>query len=393
VDEYHGTAYSPGFTKAGLKTVRAATGMRPVVRACCGDFSGVGEYYERGPFDEQAEPTDGDFRGHPYALNEQEAPAGRHGMQQVRSPAGGARPPDPDEPPKVLPSLPEPDDADGDVIEGLEFRDAFPPTDASTALTLSLRSRRRPLPEQVGKFLSDTLGSIFRATAVGYFETSGSSSREGRGGRTIPIDVSFAIGLKGDPRRAVELIRETLWWVGAPAKTDLDGFPLAIRRAPDRSASRFLQLAALTVTRWKQFGKPGHRIDRMPFSAAQRQAVRRVLDEAGAVEAADGWEAVATADGGRVSVATKYLGDADDFHTLNLLADVLTPEASGLVYRLMREGALMLLPMGLAASREVARTLDCDWPKVRAAASAEALHRVLVRGPYAWWRRAGKGRG
>lgn len=392
MDEYHGTAYSPGFTKDGLKALRAARGMRPAFRACCGDFSGVGEYYERGAFNEDAELAEGDFRGHPYALNEQEAPAGRQGMQQVRSPAAGARAPDPDEPPKILPSLPEPDDGDLDAIEGLEFRDAIQPTDASATLNLSLRNRRRPLPEQVGKFLSDTLGSIFRAAAVGYFDTSGGSSREGKGGRTIPLDVSFAIGIKGNPRRAIELIRETLWWVGAPEKTDLDEFPLALGQAPDRSASRFLQLAALTVTRWTIDRKPGHRIDRVPFSAAQREAIRRIVAEAEATETAGGWVEITTADGGRLAAYTKYLKDADDFQTLNLLAEALTPEVSGLVHCLMRECGLMLLPMALAASREVARALDCDWPKVRVAASAAALHRVLASGPYHWWRRAGKRR-
>ena len=101
---------------------------------------------------------------------------------------------------------------------------------------------------------------------------------------------------------------------------------------------------------------------------------------------------ITTADGGRLAVYTKYLKDADGFHTLNLLAEALTPEVSGLIHCLMRESALMLLPMALAASREVARTLDCDWPKVRVAASAEALHRLLARGPFHWWRRAGKRR-
>jgi hypothetical protein len=227
---------------------------------------------------------------------------------------------------------------------------------------------------------------------VGYFDTSGSSSREGKGGRRIPIDVSFAIGIKGDPQGAIGLIRETLWWVGAPEKTDLDAFPLSLGQAPDRSAGRFLQLAALTVTRWKFGGKPGHRIDRVPFSAAQREAIRRILAEADAAKAADGWEETTTADGGRLAVYTKYLKDADGFDTLNLLAEALTPEVSRLVHRLMRESALMLLPMALAASRDVARTLDCDWPKVRVTASAEALHRVLASGPYHWWRRAGKRR-
>jgi hypothetical protein len=391
VDEYHGTAYAPGFTKVGLKMLRSAPGMRPSFKASCGDFSGISEYYEQGAFDESTELDDHDFRRHPYTLNEKEAPAGKRGMRQIRSAAARVPAFDPERLPKILPALPELDD-DADVLEGLEFRDAIPTTDTSVTLHLSLEDRQRPLPEQVGKFLSDTLGSIFRAAALGYFEASSSGSRVGRGGRTIPTDVGFAVGIKGDAQRAIQLTRESLWWVGAPEDTELDEFPLALRQAPATTASRFVQLAAPTVTRWK-FGKEaGHRIDRLAFTAAQRETARRILAESTAAEAAEGWVEVTTTDSGRLAVYTKYLQDADDFHTLNLLAEELTPEISGLVHRLMREGALMLLPMALAASRAVARTLDCDWPRVKVVASAGALHDVLARGPYPWWQRTGRRR-
>ncbi|HKB39866.1 MAG TPA: hypothetical protein VKD72_25750 [Gemmataceae bacterium] len=58
----------------------------------------------------------------------------------------------------------------------------------------------------------------------------------------------------------------------------------------------------------------------------------------------------------------------------------------------MRECALKLLPMALAAGRSVARALDGDWRKVKGVAPAEGLHKVLARGPYRWWRRIGKRR-
>src|SRR5262249_21337944 len=153
--------------------------------------------------------------------------------------------------------------------------------------------------------LSDTLGSIFRAAGLGYFETSGSGSRVEEDGRRVPIDASFAVGMKGDPRRAVELIREALWWVGAPGDTELNDFPFALNQAPDMAASRLLQLAALTVTRWRFGGQAGHRIDRVPFSAAQRKMIRRVLAEYGVPATAEGWADTATADGGRLAVYTK----------------------------------------------------------------------------------------
>jgi hypothetical protein len=238
----------------------------------------------------------------------------------------------------------------------------------------------------VGKFLSDTLGSIFRAAALGYFQATSAGSRTGDDGRRIPTDEGFSIGIKGNPERAVQLMREALWWVGAPAGTRLDQFPLELDKEPATTANRFLQLAAPTIFRWNFDDEPCYRIDRLPLSAAQREGIQRILAECSAAQPAEGWAEVATGDGGRAAIYIKYLNESAEFDALNILAEVLTPEMSGLVHRLMRECELMLLPMAFAASREVARTMDCDWPKVEIVASAKALHKLLARGPYAWWR-------
>jgi hypothetical protein len=386
VDEYHGTAYSPGFTKDGLRTLRAAPGMRPAFRACCGDFSGVSEYHERAEFDEGAELADNDFRGLPFTLYDREAETGEHRTRQLRAPTGGTPAFDADRPPDIRPFLPELDPEDEDIIEGLEFRDPIPVTDTSTTLELSLEDPERPLPPQVGKWLSDTLGSIFRAAALGYAGTAGSGSRIEEDGRLVPTHASFSIGFKGDPQRAIELIRETLWWIGAPEDTNLRDLPLSLNQPPVTTLSRFLQLAVPEVARWELDGQPGHRIDLLPFSRQQREDVRRILAEFRAAEPVEGWAEVATGDGGRLRICIKYLEDGPDFSTLNILVEVLTPEISGLIHRLMHECALMLLPMAFAATAEVARTIDCDWPKVEVVGAAE-LHEVLVRGPYHWWRR------
>jgi Leucine-rich repeat (LRR) protein len=386
VDEYHGTAYSPGFTKDGLDTVRNSEWLRPAVKAACSDFSGVSEYFERGEFDEEAKLGDGDFRRHPFTLNEKEAETREHRMQQICSPSGVEGSFDDQKPPNICPSLPELDFNDEDVIEGLEFRDPTPQTDISLRLNLSLEDSQRPLPNQVGKYLSDTVGSIFKASSLGYFETSGSGSRVEEDGRTVPTDVSFSFGIKGDPQTAVQLIREAMWWVGAPGDTDLDELPLDLTKEPLTTASRFLQLATPNIARWKFGDEPGHRIDRVPFSTAQREGIQRILTEVNAADPAEGWVEVATSDGGRLAIYIKYLNDSADFDTLNILVEVLTSEISCLVHRLMQECAFILFPMAFAASVEVGRTIDCDWPKVEVVASAATLHELLARGPYHWWR-------
>lgn len=288
-------------------------------------------------------------------------------------------------PPKICASLPELDLSDEDIIEGLEYLEPTPPTDESLNLNLSLEDDAWPLPDQVGKFLSDTLSSIFKAASLGLFQTGGSSSSVGEDGRTIPVDVTFYVGLAGNPQRAIDLIREALWWIGAPGNTNLEEHRLALMKKPARTESRFLQLAMLKVVRWKLSGEAGHRIDRVPLTTAQRKAIKQILAEAGA-KAAKGWTEIVTGDGGRLALYTKYLSDSDEFDTLNILVEALTPECSGLVHGLMENGELMLLPMAFAPSAKVAKTIDCDWPQVKVVASAAALHGLLARGPYDWWK-------
>jgi hypothetical protein len=146
-----------------------------------------------------------------------------------------------------------------------------------------------------------------------------------------------------------------------------------------------MQLVTPKITRWKFDEEAGHRIDRVPFSTAQREGIQRILTEASAAETAEGWAQVATGDGGRMSIYIKYLTDSSDFDTLNILVEVLTTEISCLVHKLMQECEFMLMPMAFAASVEVARTIDCDWPKIEVVAAAATLHELLASGPYHWW--------
>jgi hypothetical protein len=324
-------------------------------------------------------------------LNEKEAEGSVHSMRQIRSSAH-AEPFDDETPPKILPALDDfDDDDDDDEIEGIGFRDPRPTIDRSLTFDLSLEDSEHPLPVQVGKFLVDTLGSIFQATAVGYFETSGSSSRQDADGRNIPTDESFDVGLKGDAAPALQLVRETLWWVGAPEETAFGEFSLALGKEPGVNTARFLQLAGLKVVRWEMSGEPGYRLDRVSFSAAQREGIQSLLTANGATDSGEGWRDIVTSDGGRMTICTRYFNDSADFDTLNLLVETLSPEISALVYRLMCEGDFFLLPMAVAASEDTASTIDCDWPHVTVVESPPALHALLARGPYRWWRDGGTG--
>jgi hypothetical protein len=392
VDEYHEGAYSPGFSKNALNVLRKAKVMRQAFQAACSDFSRVSEYVELAAFDEEAKLDEHDFRGHPYTLNEQEADPGARRMQQVPLPSAAVTASDDATPPAIRPLPPAADVKGEDIIEGLEFRDPTPATSVSLELDLSLVDRQRPLPVQASKVLSDTLRRLFEAGAIGSFESTGSSAKEGKDGEMIYTRDRFSIGIKGDPEPAVQLIREALWWLGAPARTDLERFPLELTREPATIAGRFLQLAAAKVARWQNGDHRGHRIDRVPFTPTQRRTIRRILTETRAAEAASGWASVATGDGGRVAFYIKHLDGAPKFDTLNALVDVLSLETSGLIHKLMQECDLMSWPMAFAPSAAVARAIDCDWPKVEVVTSAVSLHQFLARGPYHWWSRAAKKR-
>jgi len=395
VDEYHGAGYSPGFTKAGLDIVRSAAWARSAFRATCSDFSNIHDYFEPGPFDEEREPRDDDFRINPYALNEREAEGSPHNLRQLRSSGNQASPEEeqPDDktrPPEILAELPESDAEEdeaeeGDEIAGIGSRDPRPRVDETYSLNLSFEDPDHPLPEQVGKFLEDTLGSLLQSIGAGTFETGSSGSRQDEEGRWIATDETFYVGLPSDPEPALQVIREVLWWIGAPEETTFEEFPLSLEERPSVPAARFLQLAALTVARWELAGEPGHRLDRVPFSPEQRRTIESLLVRAAAAESRPGWVDVATGDGGRMSVHTKHLAGAGDFDSLNIVVESLSPEVSECVHRLMRECGFLLLPMVFAASDEAAAMLDCDWPKVTRVESAPCLHELLSHPGHPPW--------
>src|SRR5262249_21220721 len=139
------------------------------------------------------------------------------------------------------------------------------------------------------------------------------------------------------------------------------------------------------VVRWKFKKEEGHNISRDPFTPEQQQRIQQILADSGASVPKRGWATVNTNDDGIVAIYVKYLTESAEFIALNILIDELTPEVSRVIHRLMKECSLMAFPMSFAVTSEVARMLDCDWPRVEMVATADRLHELLARGPYHSW--------
>lgn len=359
--------------------------MRPALRATLSDFSEIEEYVESGAFNEHVALDSHDFRGHPYELNEAEAEPAERRMQQLSAPRVPDRAIAELEPFTISP-LPE-IAAEKDSIEGLGYRDPLPKADHFAMLTISLEDEAAPLPSQFGKFMGDTLDSLFRACSLGSFTVGGGSSREGEDGRYIEFDVVFYVGINGEPAPALRWIREAMSWVGAPegrwtgVDTDVSEWSLGAhdwQGASPAVAAQFVQLATPTVARWKN----GHRIDRVPFTSGQRRTIRKILREFSQTEVGKGWVQIAMDDGGGVSIYTKYLDEADGFDTLNIIMETPTLDVTRLVYRLANEGEFMLFPMAVATTQAIAQQMDSEWPTVKVIDTPELLHAHLTARPF-----------
>ena len=115
----------------------------------------------------------------------------------------------------------------------------------------------------------------------------------------------------------------------------------------------------------------------------ENQLVGYRSDNQSGETALDGWTVIEMSDGGVARAYDKDLLDQEEFATLNVVIQQHSPELSRCIDGLMREGGLMLFPMSIAASPEVARLIDDEW-SVRVVESRE-LHDILTSGPYARW--------
>ena len=358
--------------------------MRPALKASLSDFAAIDEYHESPAFDENVELSDRDFRGHPYELNEREADSGKQMMKQLSSPREADAPYGELDAPSVS-ELPESSSASDDEQQNaLRCVDPIPHVDHHATLNLNLEDAQRPLSKHVGKVLCETIRSLFHAESVGDFNFAGASSRQTDSGEYVETSCSFFVGLQKEAETALRFLREALWWLGAPESTDIEGFSLNLNQEPFDCGAGFLQLARPEIVGWST----GCRIDRVAFSMKQREWIENQLvgyrsDNQSGETALDGWTVIEMSDGGVARAYDKDLLDQEEFATLNVVIQQHSPELSRCIDGLMREGGLMLFPMSIAASPEVARLIDDEW-SVRVVESRE-LHDILTSGPYARW--------
>lgn len=384
VDEYHTTAYAPGFSRQALRTLRHSPGLSAPLRASCRDFTGISDYLSYPVFDELGTPDENDFRINPPMLNEREADATEHRLHQVHADRAVSDW-DPDQVVNC-PALEELAYPEPDIAEGIEYLEPSVVTITEDTLSLPLDDQERPLPKQAVKWLTDALNSRFRAEALGRFDHISTGSRQDEQGRLIETHAGFSVGFADELETGRDRIREALWWIGAPAVTAFDEGALSLQTPPGRPTATSLQLGALTIVRWSFQGEPGHRFDRCEWTPAQRNLVYELLAETTRDEAANDWTRVTVADGGVMALDLRQLADSPNFDTLQIRVDTLTPAISRLLHQAMSRGGLMLLPMGFAV--EPPDWCDgCEWPRVKLIESSETLYEILRNGPYDWWRR------
>jgi hypothetical protein len=143
---------------------------------------------EQAKFDEDTEFSEDDFRSWPFTINDKEAETEGKYSQKVRYSGAETLTFDTEKPPEIRPFLPDLNFDEEDFLEGIEFCDPILMTDTSAELNLSLEDPHRMLPEQVGKWLSDILRSVFQTAALGRFETGGATKCMREDGRSVYTD-------------------------------------------------------------------------------------------------------------------------------------------------------------------------------------------------------------
>ncbi len=114
------------------------------------------------------------------------------------------------------------------------------------SLTLPLRDRKRPLPSAAGKLVRDTLDRILKDLNLGEADVSGATSTTAEDGSHVYIDECLSVRIDGDLDRGIRVLRDVLWWAGAPQSVRLTDserkpVPLDLVNSPQKPGERYLR--------------------------------------------------------------------------------------------------------------------------------------------------------
>jgi hypothetical protein len=247
-----------------------------------------------------------------------------------------------------------------------------------------MRDRKRPLPDAAGKLIADTLDRILGDLHMGRAEVSGGRSIEGEKGY---LELSLSVSIKGDGEQGARVVRDVLWWSGAPASVKATRIgqaevALDLGRNDHEAGEAYLQLSKIRTVQWSD----GHRFDRVAFPKSCRTALKAVLAQAGATGPdEDGWFSVSLADGGSMGLCLRRLDEDHRLDGATVHLRRLSVDVSGLLFALLSKAELLLLPMVIAASHQEAEAISAPWPRVRIVETAGDLYDIIQRGAFDWW--------
>jgi hypothetical protein len=163
-------------------------------------------------------------------------------------------------------------------------------------LTIPLFTEHPSIARERMILLAETLDGVLCDCTQGRAWHDGSHTHE----------LVISLQLNSTLQRGVALVRELLWWAGAPAAARLshganEEIPLALADPPAGPSEQILQLRQLRAAAAEPSGE--YRPTVTPLSAVTQQVLRMLLTQAGAVGPdADGAWQVVLPDGGALQI-------------------------------------------------------------------------------------------
>jgi hypothetical protein len=272
-------------------------------------------------------------------------------------------------------------------------------------LNVPVEDKNRPLFQGAGRFLGKYLDRLFYDLDLGFAHYSSGTTSAGH----VELDFQLYIRLLGNLDRGIQLIEQTLRWVGATDATTLidtrwaktSRIRLLESLGGERQEGMYLQIGTLRTFPWK---------DGEPFQNAVSPGscynlLKHALVAAKAKEFAgrDGWKryALPAADDDKDEMQFYIKDDTVESTLDHVTMSLHNPslKAMEFLYELLLKGELVVFPLFLSASprtvesaienpnlvKNVTSTSDLARPNIRAIQSAEELLQIFESGPRAWW--------